>query len=70
MTALLPAPWQRACAYRTDLLAVLFGWLGSWAAVWSWLTEQSLITLAVGLPVARAVAFAAFSYADIRRVVL
>jgi hypothetical protein len=47
------------------LLAVLFGWLGFWAAV----TEQTLMTLAVGLPVALAVAFAAFSYAGIRRVV-
>jgi hypothetical protein len=51
------------------LLAVLFGWLGFWAVVWGWLTEQTLVTLAVGLPVALGVAFAAFSYAGIRHVV-
>jgi hypothetical protein len=50
-------------------LVVLATWLRAWGAVGSWLTEQSLVTLSIGLPVALAIALAAASYGGIRRIV-
>ncbi len=51
------------------MVAITLGWFSLWPTVWSWLVEQSLLTLAVGLPAALAVAFAALSYTGLRRVV-
>jgi hypothetical protein len=49
--------------------AVLVTWLQAWGPIGAWLTDQTLLTLAVGLPLALAVALAALSLAGIRRVV-
>jgi hypothetical protein len=50
-------------------LAILITWLDGWRAIGTWLADQSVTTLAVGLPAALAVAVAAVSFAGIRRVV-
>jgi hypothetical protein len=50
-------------------LAVLLGWLGAWPAIGSWLVDQSVTTLAVGLPALLAVIVAGLAYGGIRRVV-
>lgn len=50
-------------------LAVLITGLQAWDEVGSWLVDQSLVTLAIGLPLALAVVAAALSYVGIRRVV-
>ena len=50
-------------------LVVLTSWLQAWTVVGDWLADQSIATLAVGLPVALAVAVAALGYAGLRRVV-
>jgi hypothetical protein len=50
-------------------LAVLLTWQKWWLPLGSWLADQSLVTLAVGLPVAIAAVLAALSFAGIRRVV-
>lgn len=50
-------------------LVVLFSWLDTWPAIGTWLADQSVTTLAVGLPVALAVLVAALSYTGLRRVV-
>ena len=50
-------------------LAVLMTGQGWWLPLGSWLTDQSFVTLAVGLPVALAAIAAALSFAGIRRVV-
>jgi hypothetical protein len=50
-------------------LGILITWLDGWRAIGTWLTDQSVTTLAVGLPAALAVAVAAASFAGIRRVV-
>jgi hypothetical protein len=50
-------------------LAILVTWLDAWRAIGTWLADQSVTTLAVGLPAAVAVAVAAVSFAGIRRVV-
>ena len=50
-------------------LVVLFSWLDTWPAIGTWLSDQSVTTLAVGLPVALAAVVAALSYTGLRRVV-
>jgi hypothetical protein len=50
-------------------LAILITWLDGWRAIGTWLADQSVTMLAVGLPAALAVAVAAGSFAGIRRVV-
>jgi hypothetical protein len=50
-------------------LAVLVTGLEGWGDVWGWLTDQSAITLAVGIPAAIAAVVAALSYGGMRRVV-
>ena len=50
-------------------LAVLISWLEAWHSVGSWFTDQSVVTLTVGLPLAVAAVVAAFSWGGIRRVV-
>ncbi|TFV66638.1 hypothetical protein E4P40_25175 [Blastococcus sp. CT_GayMR20] len=50
-------------------LAILVTWLDAWRAIGNWFADQSVTTLAVGLPAALAVAVAAASFAGIRRVV-
>jgi hypothetical protein len=50
-------------------LAILITWLDAWGAVGSWFTDQSLVTLTVGLPALVAVIAALVSYPGIRRVV-
>ena len=50
-------------------LAILVTWLDGWVAIGTWLADQSVTTLAVGLPTALALVVAALSFAGIRRVV-
>jgi hypothetical protein len=50
-------------------LAVLVTWLRAWGDVGSWLTDQSVATLAVGLPLALAAVLAVLSFAGLRRTV-
>jgi hypothetical protein len=50
-------------------LAILISWLDAWRAIGSWLAEQSVTTLAVGLPTALAAVLAVIAFAGIRRVV-
>ena len=50
-------------------LAVLLGWIGAWPAIGRWLVDQSVTTLAVGLPALLAVVVAGLAYGGIRRVV-
>jgi len=50
-------------------LAILITWLDAWRSIGTWFADQSVTTLAVGLPAAVAVAVAAVSFAGIRRVV-
>jgi hypothetical protein len=50
-------------------LAVLMTWRGWWLPLGSWLADQSVVTLAVGLPLAVAAVVAALTFAGIRRVV-
>jgi hypothetical protein len=50
-------------------LAVLITGLQAWQEVGSWLTDQSLGTLSIGLPLVIGVVVAALSFAGIRRVV-
>ena len=50
-------------------LAILITWRDEWRAIGTWLADQSVTTLAIGLPAALAVAVAAASFAGIRRVV-
>jgi len=50
-------------------LAVLITWLHAWRDVGRWLADQSLGTLAIGVPVAIAAVLAALSFQGIRRVV-
>lgn len=50
-------------------LVVLFSWLDTWPAIGTWLADQSVTTLAVGLPVSLAAVVAALSYTGLRRVV-
>jgi hypothetical protein len=47
----------------------LITWLKAWGSIGTWLTSQSLATLAITLPVALAVVLAAAGYRGIRRVV-
>jgi hypothetical protein len=49
--------------------AVLVTWMGAWLDLGRWLADQSLMTLAVGLPLALAVLLGALAFAGIRRVV-
>ena len=49
--------------------AVLVTWLRAWTDLGRWLADQSQLTLAVGLPLALAIALGALAYAGIRRVV-
>jgi hypothetical protein len=50
-------------------LVVLLSWLQAWPAIGDWLSDQSVTTLAVGLPVALAAVVAALAYTGLRRVV-
>jgi hypothetical protein len=50
-------------------LAVLITWLQAWGEVGRWFADQSLVTLAIALPVAIAAVTAALSFTGIRRVV-
>jgi hypothetical protein len=50
-------------------LAVLATWLEAWGSIGTWLTDQTPVTLAVGLPVALAVAIGGLSWGGLRRVV-
>ncbi|TKJ30743.1 hypothetical protein [Blastococcus sp. CCUG 61487] len=50
-------------------LAILITWLEAWGDVADWFTDQSAVTLAVGLPVAVALAAALAAFPGIRRVV-
>jgi hypothetical protein len=50
-------------------LAVLITWQRWWGELGSWLAEQSVATLAIGLPTALAAVAAALTFAGIRRVV-
>jgi hypothetical protein len=50
-------------------LAVLVTWLRAWGDVGSWLTDQSVATLAVGLPLALAGGLAVLAFAGLRRTV-
>jgi hypothetical protein len=50
-------------------LSVLLTWRHAWDEIGRWLTEQTLPTLAIALPVALAAVMAAASYRGIRRVV-
>jgi len=50
-------------------LVVLFSWLEAWPAIGSWLSDQSVTTLAVGLPAALSLVVALAAFAGIRRVV-
>ncbi len=50
-------------------LAILITALKAWGDIGTWLTDQSLTTLAVGLPVVLAAVVAALSFAGMRRVV-
>lgn len=50
-------------------LSVLATGLHAWGDIGRWLTDQSLATLAIGLPLALAVVVAALSFQGIRRVV-
>jgi hypothetical protein len=49
--------------------AVLITWMGAWLDLGRSLTDQSLMTLAVGLPLALAALLGALAFAGIRRVV-
>jgi hypothetical protein len=49
--------------------AALVTWMGAWLDLGRWLADQSLMTLAVGLPLALAVLLGALAFAGIRRVV-
>ncbi len=49
--------------------AVLITWMGAWLDLSRWLTDQSLMTLAVGLPLTLAALLGALAFAGIRRVV-
>ena len=49
--------------------AVLITGIGAWQDIGNWLADQSLVTLAVGLPLLVSVVVAALSFAGIRRVV-
>ena len=50
-------------------LAILISWRRAWGDVGTWLVDQSMVTLAVTIPVVLALATAALSFAGIRRVV-
>jgi hypothetical protein len=50
-------------------LVVLITWRQAWGALGTWLSDQSVTTLAVGLPVAFALVVVALSWAGLRRVV-
>jgi GntR family transcriptional regulator len=50
-------------------LAILITWLDPWSSVASWFGDQSVTTLAVGLPAPLAAVVALVSYGGIRRVV-
>ena len=49
--------------------AVLITWLRAWTDIGRWLADQSLMTLAVGLPLALAAVLGVLAFAGIRRVV-
>jgi hypothetical protein len=49
--------------------AVLITWMRAWLDLGRWLADQSLMTLAVGLPLALAALLGALAFAGIRRVV-
>ncbi|MGY1737802.1 hypothetical protein [Geodermatophilus sp. SYSU D00684] len=50
-------------------LAILVSWQRAWGDVGTWLTEQSMLTLAVLVPAALGVIAAALSFAGLRRIV-
>ena len=50
-------------------LAVLLGWLGAWPAIGRWLVDQSVVSLAAGLPALLSVIVAGLAFVGIRRVV-
>ncbi len=63
--------WSLAVATLvvTGGLAILVSWRRAWGDVGSWLVDQSMVTLAVTIPVALALVTAALSFAGLRRVV-
>ncbi|SFO07880.1 hypothetical protein SAMN05660359_01231 [Geodermatophilus obscurus] len=63
--------WSLAVATLvvTGGLAILVSWRRAWGDVGSWLVDQSMVTLAVTIPVALALTTAALSFAGLRRVV-
>ncbi len=50
-------------------LAVLITWLEAWGAIGDWFSDQSAVTLSVGLPLAVALAAGLAAFPGIRRVV-
>ena len=50
-------------------LTVLVSWRGWWGDIGTWLVDQSMLTLAVAIPLALALATAALSFAGLRRIV-
>ncbi|SFT32494.1 hypothetical protein SAMN05660657_00003 [Geodermatophilus amargosae] len=50
-------------------LAILVSWRRAWGDVGTWLVDQSMLTLAVAIPLVLALATAGLSYAGLRRVV-
>lgn len=50
-------------------LAILITWLGAWGDLASWFSDQSIVTLTVGIPAVVALVAALVSYPGIRRVV-
>ena len=48
--------------------AVLVTWMSAWTDFGRWLIDQSVMTLAVGLPLALATALGLLAFAGIRRV--
>jgi hypothetical protein len=50
-------------------LAVLISWLDAWPTIGTWFADQSLATLAIGLPAALTIVVAALAWGGMRRVV-
>ena len=50
-------------------LAILITWLDGWGSLVTWFSDQSIATLAIGLPAVVALVVALVSYPGIRRVV-
>ena len=51
-------------------LGILITWLDAWGSLATWFTDQSILTVTVGIPAALALVVALVSFPGIRRVVL